>query len=271
MTWHIDADVLRGYADGVLSDPESWSVEAHLLACAHCRELSGHALMDADRDLLASNLSAMILALPAQRPVRAPTWSIRRAVLGPVWAWAALMVAAFAAIVLLDRLHVGTQVLAAGLSWPVAISPLVPVAAVAATYALADRDAAAVATPRGGFHLVLIRTAVILGTSIPVVFSANLAAGESTVVWLLPGLGLATGSLALGSIISVRHAAAALSAIWAVGVAAVFAVPSTLGRHLAPVMNAEQSAELAWACVIAFSGVVVVLNRHRFDMPGRLI
>ena len=39
MTWHVDASRLHAYADGTLGRAESSSVEAHVLACAHCRTM----------------------------------------------------------------------------------------------------------------------------------------------------------------------------------------------------------------------------------------
>src|SRR5512139_3279871 len=37
-TWHLTAEDVRAYRDGEVAAPLLWSVEAHLMRCAGCRE-----------------------------------------------------------------------------------------------------------------------------------------------------------------------------------------------------------------------------------------
>ena len=37
MSWHVETEVLEGYASGSADDAHAFSIEAHVLACADCR------------------------------------------------------------------------------------------------------------------------------------------------------------------------------------------------------------------------------------------
>ena len=93
--WHLPGAALAGYARGDLTSPQTWSVEAHLEACAVCRadltrlftQLATAAPPGSDLAIalrLAEASGAAALAskrLPAQGRVRAGSAARRRRVL----------------------------------------------------------------------------------------------------------------------------------------------------------------------------------------------
>ena len=264
-TWHASSRTLREYAAGSLGDAVSWSVEMHLPGCRNCRARLAGLLTDADRVELAGLRDG--LQTPRQ-PVRrrVPRAAALRGVLGPWWAWAGLVVSAFATMSLLGLLPTPPSVSLS--SWAVALAPMVPLSMVATVYALADSDPAAAATPRGGLELALIRTVVVLIIAIPTVTAGMVTVGVGSAAWLLPGLALSAGALALGPVAGIERACAGLAILWG---AVVFAAapPSELAAA-ATLIQPTGHVQALWAVALVVAGSVVVARRDRFDIPGRL-
>ncbi|MGB3762147.1 MAG: hypothetical protein WA966_02920, partial [Ornithinimicrobium sp.] len=153
-------------------------------------------------------------------------------------------------------------------SWATALAPLVPLAMVAMVYAVADRDPATAVTPRGGLELVLLRTMVILALAIPTVMLGMAAGHTAGWPWLLPGLALCFGALALGPTVGFERACVALALLWAVLVVA--ATPPVGLTLAANVVEPSGQIIVLWGVVLVTIGGVLVLRRDQFDLPGRL-
>ena len=100
------------------------------------------------------------------------------------------------------------------------VAPVAPLLGVAAVWS-AGLDPAhelVVASPRAGLYLVLRRTLAVLVVVIPALTVAGWLAGASPARWLLPCLAFTAGALALGELIGLRRAAAALALAWTAGV-----------------------------------------------------
>lgn len=141
---------------------------------------------------------------------------------------------------------------------------------VAAVYGLADRDSAAGVTPRGGLELILVRTAVILAVAIPVVVSCLWATGSGPVAWLLPGLGLCVGALALGSWFGIERAAVGLSVGWALLVGLAMTPDSTMTRLFAPLIDPNRTGTTLWLALLVVATGVLLARLDGFDTPGRM-
>jgi hypothetical protein len=185
-TWHVPGAALSGYARGDVSAAQSWSVEAHLEACAACRaeltrtltRLAPAAAPGSDpvAALRLAELSGVALAsqpLPAQAacgpgprpsPTRPPP--VRRGA-GAAYALAVVLVLGLAAVLDLT----GTGPAAAGDPLPLSLllAPLLPLLGVALAYGPgADPTYELVAsTPLGGLPLLLWRTAACLASPCP--------------------------------------------------------------------------------------------------------
>lgn len=267
-TWHADPMALRDYANGSAAAPVAWSVESHLPTCSTCRAVLAELVTPADATLLTQTRTAMVLPSQVRRRSGSLHAGLLEGVLGPWWAWIGLIAVGAVAMWLAGQVTVPAEQVSLGLSWALALSPLVPVGMVAVVYGVADRDATVQATPRGGLELVLIRTASILTMTIPVVTVAMWASGTFLAVWLLPALGLSLGAVALGVWIGVERAAVGLTILWAVVVALAMLPGSGLVQPLAPLINPDGIALALWGAVVACA-VAVVMQPNRFDAPGR--
>lgn len=274
-TWHAGADVLAAYAAGRLGRATAASVEAHLLACAPCRTgVQPHA--PADR--LARNLSllhARIDAPPMPRSERLlqrfglSERITRLLVVTPSarLAWLiAVACAMAAAIVAADVSGSSERTMFAFLVG----APLVPLGVVTTTFATRSDPAreVVVATPTPAFGLLLVRAVAVL---VPAVVLTVLAAvvvpghdGEAA-LWLLPALGLASATLALGSWLPVRAVSWVLAAAWvAAAMVSVRGAPRTdlVERYIA-FRPAGQAVIVAAALAAA---AVVAVRRDAFDL-----
>lgn len=256
MTWHLPDEVVIAYADGRVSDPDAWSVEAHLNTCERCRtQVARVPVADTVTDRV---WAAMTSELPLQGRVSPGTrwreaWVL--ATSGPAarWAWLAACV-----IVLATATALGATASGNHPPWLGMLAPLLPVIGVAASYGSGLDDAYEViaATPGGGLRLVLVRTAVVLATTIPLALLAGVVAGYgSPAPWLLASLALTVSTLALGSLVGTERAAALVGVCWvapiSVNIANSLAVPVTLSPEAAPV----------WIAVTVI-GAAVVFTRH---------
>ncbi|MFD8826723.1 zf-HC2 domain-containing protein, partial [Streptomyces sp. NPDC059605] len=131
----------------------------------------------------------------------------------------------------------------------------------------------AAATPSGGLRLLLTRTAVVLGVSIPALTLAGAALPPSTTgpgpaAWLLPGLAMTLAALALGSYVGCRTGASSVAAAWAVAV--VLSAGASPSAVEAPVTGAARyfagpSAQGAWAAAALLCAVLLAARRRSFD------
>ncbi|MFE7614172.1 zf-HC2 domain-containing protein [Streptomyces sp. NPDC057496] len=155
------------------------------------------------------------------------------------------------------------------------VAPVLPLAGVVVSYGrhTDPMHEIAAATPSGGLRLLLTRTAVVLGVSIPALTLAGAAlppsaAGPGPAAWLLPGLAMTLAALALGSYVGCRTGASSVAAAWAVAVVLSAGVsPSAVE---APVTGAARyfagpSAQGAWAAAALLCAALLAARRRSFD------
>ena len=219
--WHIPDAALTQYALAPerIDEVTASSIEQHLLACHECRiAISATAdpadlhdswigvvdVIDRPRRSIAERVLAR-LGMPEELArVVGATPGLRLAWLSTVVLLAAVAVAA-------SRSR-GTD------SIFLALAPAVPLVSVLLTFLPAEEPAGevTVATPLFGAGLVLRRVVVALVPTFVVLGTASAALPDlsSGAAWLLPGLALALGALALSAYLRPTVAAALLGAGW---------------------------------------------------------
>lgn len=270
---HASTHLIDAYArgDGDIAADEVWALEAHLEACRVCRDRVSAAvtagvpavtaLVRAVRSDLEPLLSATA-TMPRRR--RLPTWTSRWAT--PTTApWLAMVMSVTLLALLLDRAGYGTG--ATPVPLVLLLAPVLPVLGVAASWSrgLDPAYELTASTPRAGLPLVLRRTASVLAVVVPVLLAAGWTTGVTAAQWLLPCLAFTSTTLALGGVIGVTRAAAALITVWAAVVLApalaTSRTPVALDRDGLPVW--ALILMLATGVVIARRGAYAVLGAHR--------
>jgi hypothetical protein len=260
MTWHIDDQVLALYMDGRLSEVPAFSLEAHVLACAHCRRrLSDGVDSQREEQIWQRLLDRVGQAEPRTGErvlsgVGVPAHVARLLALTPTvgLSWVLSVVAALAFAVFASQ---GT-----GGPMPfLVLAPLLPVLGVAVSYGqrIDPLYEIGVASPVGGFRLMLVRSTAVLMTSLVVAAVAALGLPELrfSAVWLLPALFLTVLTLILSTVMQTASAAGVASAIWVGGVvtAEVIASDSYIAFGV--------TAQLVFA-VLAVLLMAALIGRH---------
>ena len=260
---HVPAAALRRYATG---DPRSradqvWAVEAHLELCARCRERLGEAVTFHSPETAA--LVAQVqtrLATEVTRSPQMPTYRMPRRVSrwAPPGFWARLVMTLLVLGAAIGLDLAGSSGLPP--SVVLLVAPVAPLLGVAAVWSagLDPLHELVVASPRAGLFLVLRRTLAVLAAVIPALAVAGWMTGASPATWLLPCLAFTAGALALGELIGLRWAAAALAIVWTVGVI----TPSVLTAR-APVVL-EPASLPYWAGLIGVIAVALALRRDAY-------
>jgi hypothetical protein len=262
---HPSDRLVSSYARGDTDVPadELWAVEAHMEQCAHCRgRLAGAAAgVPAVTDLLTVVRSGLEPALdrstPAPRRRRRPmSWATP--VMGP---WLAMVIGVTVVAVLLDRTAGWTR----GAPPVLLLAPALPLAGVAAAWSRALDPAfeLTAVTPRAGLSLLLRRTLTVLAVVLPVHVGAGLLTGVALAQWLLPSLALTATALALGSVVGVGRATAALGVLWTV---AVLVPAAALGRLF--LLRPEHLP--LWALTLAAAVGIVLARRRAYTTPQSL-
>jgi hypothetical protein len=269
MTWHVAPEQLARYADGDAEQAQAFSIEAHLPACAQCRDDIAK-LVDGAR--LARSWEGIELRLDAPRrgPVEValvrlgvPDHAARLLGATPAlrlsWLLACALVLGFAVWAAGAREH--------GEYWFLVLAPLLPLAGVAAAYG-PDVDPTyeiALAAPLRSFGLLLIRAlAVLVTTSVMAAVAALALDGLQwgAVAWLAPSLGLTLASLALSTRIAPAAACASLAAVWM--------LVAGCGWRWAedPLTLFGPGGQLACALLAAVAALVLVRNADGFERRG---
>lgn len=271
MNWHADHDTLSRYAQGQIDEAVAFSLEAHLPACPSCR--SALALV-ADRARLERVWSGVVDQVDRPRgnlverllaSVGVPDHMARLLVTTPSlrMSWVLAVAVALGFAVLAGRGIGGEPVLF------LVIAPLVPVAGVAVAYG-AGMDPVyeiGLASPTGGFRLVLIRATAVLLTSVALVGVAALGLadlGWTAVGWLLPSLAFTLLTLALSTAISPYGAAGAVTIVW------VIAVLVTERLATEPFAAFGFGAQTLFAAITLTSVLLVVARREAFELRNRV-
>lgn len=156
------------------------------------------------------------------------------------------------------------------------IAPVLPLAGVGVSYGRsADPMHEIIATaPGGGLRLLLIRTAAVLAVAVPVLTLAwavlpPSAGGPGVLAWLLPGLAMTLGALALGSYVGCRTGASSVAVCWAAAVVlpAFGTTPSRLFDAAEPAARyfAGPAAQSGWAAAALLCAGLLALRRRSFD------
>lgn len=280
MNWHAEPRVLEHYSTGELSVADAASVEAHLVACARCRQALAPRV-DARR--LAAGWARLDVALdaprlgPVERLLRRAGVSEHMArllvstpSLRTSWLLAVALILAFA----VAAAHGGTG--ERTLLLFLVLAPLLPLAGVAAAFAPGVDPAAEVAlvAPMRTFRLLLVRAASVLVVTVGLAALAALTLpgpGWAAGAWLVPSLALVVTTLALSTYVSPVVAAAGIAGAWITGVVAseVLAAGGLAGLALGgPIDSAafHAAGQLAFCAVSVFAGVVLINRRHVFEL-----
>ncbi|WP_405639425.1 zf-HC2 domain-containing protein [Streptomyces uncialis] len=211
------------------------------------------------------------VALPL--PVARLIWAAGPALRGS-WAVGVLLVA-FGALLLAH----GTGLAGDARPLLLAVAPALPPLGVALSYGAAGDPLHEItaATPAGGLRLLLTRTAAVLLLSLPLLTAAGAllpaASGvPGAAAWLLPGLALTTGSLALGSFIGCRRAASLLAGGW-LAVAflpPLLSAPGRTGGLPLPLHATGPAAQAGWTLAALLCAALVVMRRASFDRMEKL-
>jgi hypothetical protein len=217
--WHVATPQLAAFRDGSIGNMHAASVEAHLIACAHCR----HALA-ADSDTSEPERQHRMWARITDEVDR-PS---RHARFDSVWArstFASPPLAGAALVALLLTLAVPLLADAmsprAGVAALLAFAPLAPLLGVVAAFRPSSDPAGEItlATPVATMRLVLLRTLVVAIASIPVgLLAAVLLPVRTSLLlgWMLPGVALCAVTLAVGTRVEVGRLAVSLALGWGV-------------------------------------------------------
>ncbi len=271
--WHAPDELLARFAadPATVDDALAASLEAHLVRCARCGTQ-----LRAQTSPAFLNESWARIADEIDRP--AVTW-VERAVrgVGVPDGWARL-VASSPGLRLAGALSVGAVCLLAVMSaWTsggsgafVLLAPLVPLAAVAASFHPAADPAgeAGIATPLHGWAVILRRTAVVGGAALLVLVAAGLVLGGAVGVpvgaWILPSLALAAGGIALGTWFRLEVAVGSLAFSWVVVVSAARWFDGA-GTTVADSMVFAAPGRLCSVAVSVAAVAVIAARRDRFE------
>ncbi|MGW6390693.1 zf-HC2 domain-containing protein [Streptomyces sp. NPDC055103] len=281
--WHVTDVLALRYAEGSAPETDAWSLEKHVESCSPCAgRVSAAVRAGAAGPALAAVRAELLTAVghqPAPVPVPVPVAA------SPLGRWARLWWAAGPAlrgswVVAVALVLGGAFALAYGAgfqgarSWLLAVSPLLPLGGVAVSY---GRHAdplyeITAATPSGGLRLLLTRTAAVLAVCVPLLTAGGallppVAGFPGAAAWLLPGLALTLATLALGSFVGCRTAAATLAAGWLLAVTGpLLGQPGAEsgGAALTRYFSGP-AAQGSWAAAALACAALLVLRRRSFD------
>ena len=278
MTWHVDTDMLDRYVTAQLSDAGMASVEMHVTTCPSCRTLvsagagaGGVAAQERVKRAIDDRLDTPPASWLERGIHRAGIGDADARIVGATLSlhgsWLVASVVALTLVVL--ALSAGPE--RTGLAVFLVLAPLIPLVGVALAYGPRVDPTFEISTAATvpGIRIVLLRTLAVTVPTIPTIaaLSLMLPFGPLAFAWLLPALGLAAASLALGTVMSLSRATTGMAALWLVG--------ATLSLAGASRASAEEfvrgfaafrpSGQLLFASLLAASVALTVLRRAEFE------
>jgi hypothetical protein len=269
-TWHLDTSVLESYAAGRSTPVGGASVEAHLMECRECgavlRELMPREPLDRAWRAIRAHVEApragLVERLLAALGMSSGSARLLAAVPAFRGAW---LLAMFTVLVFAGGAAMFAE--ETGLTLFLVVAPLIPVAGVAVSFG-GDADPAhelVTVTPYSSLRLLLLRTAGVLTTSVPITVLLGLALPGPAwlaVAWLTPAAAGIALTLALSPYFDTTMTAAVLGIVWSAAVLSAY----RLGD---PVEVVEPLMQLVLAAVALMALAVVVLRSPSLDLLGR--
>ncbi|MEU9336366.1 zf-HC2 domain-containing protein [Streptomyces sp. NPDC048290] len=265
---HASTRMIEGYARGGthLAADEVWALEAHLEACGPCRDRLTAAVTaeaPAVAELVATVWSGLEPRLADTAPLsrrRHRRARLSRWLTPAMVPWLAMAVGVTLLALLLDLVGTGLG----EVSLVLLFAPVLPVLGVAASWSRGLDPAYELtsAAPRAGLDLVLRRTASVLALVVPALLVAGWLTGVTAAQWLLPCLAFTSATLALGGVVGVARAAAALAGVWA----AVVVAPTLVTSRTAVAL--ETGSLPVWGVVLALGTAVVIARRGAYSAGG---
>jgi hypothetical protein len=267
-SWHLDDESLRRWVDGVAGQLSGVSVEQHVVRCADCRAAVAALVPEQPLQLVWAKVLADVevpRAGLAQRLLHRlgvnTSDSLVIASAGALrigWLLGVIGVLFFAVLAASFGPFGGIGLFVLG-------APLVPVAGVAAAYgpSVDPSHEAVLVTPYAMVRLVLLRTAFVLVTSVPLVVVAGLlvpASPSVAVAWLLPAAGFVVVVLAASIWVDPLYAAVVVAVGWVIAV--TLAV-----RSGDPLLVFSPACLVGCLAVIAVAGLIL-LNRLLAAVPS---
>lgn len=275
MTWHVDTPLLDRYVSDALSDAGMASVEMHVTTCASCRSLVATRADRTAKARVKQALDERLDTVPAgwmeralqKAHVNEADARIMRVALALHGSWlvACVLILAFVA------LATTTGPERAGLAVFLVAAPLVPLAGVGLAYGPRVDPTFEIATAATlpGIRIVLLRALAVTAPALPAIalLSLFLPVGPLAFAWLLPGVGLATASLALGTLMPLARAATGLGVLWLLGAGVGLAGERRGGTEVLVQSFAafRPSGQVLFALLSAASLMLVTLRRAHFE------
>jgi hypothetical protein len=271
-TWHAPPDTLARFArhPESLDDVTASSVEQHLVVCADCRSAVAGAVDPVELEHSWAEVADVI-----DRPMRTFSERVLERVGLPsdlarvVGATPGLRLAWLATTVLLAAAAIATARDTGSDAPFLVIAPLVPLGAVLLAFFPAEEPGgeAAAAAPMYGAALVMRRVIAVLVPTFLILAVAGLAQPQLAAggaLWVLPGLALVLGSLALATVVRITVAASALAMTWLTLLASVSVLD---GRAISLADTAVFGAvgQVAALAIALVAAVGLYARRDRFS------
>ncbi len=268
--WHVDEATLQAYVGGQPLVLAGASVETHLMGCALCRgrlkELMPTEAVERAWSAIRAHVESPQLSLPERlvRRMGLSTELARLLVAVPAfrgaWLLGLVTVTAFAGLAALVAGDLGLTLF-------LIVAPLAPVAGVAASFG-GDADPChelVTVTPYSAVRLLLLRTAGVLATSLPVTLLAGLVLPGPDwvgVAWLTPAAAGVTLTLLLAPVIGATTTAATVAACWSAGVVVA-------SRLSGPVEVVGPTMQLLSTALILVAVAALAVRQPSFEHLGR--
>lgn len=275
MNWHPPRRVVSAYRAGELDTAQAWSIEAHLAACGECRPGAGST--DADRLDAIWQATVDVIDQPRARTAErvlqtfgVPQHLARLLAATPSltvpWLLSVAAVLGFGLVMAWNATNDPDNA-RAGLYAFLLLAPIFPVAGVAVAFGPAVDPAheVAMASPFHGFRLLFIRTVAVVATSMMLALVLALflpGAGLLAAAWILPGLALASVSLAASTFVSPLVAGVTSIAVWLIGATVAEAGPDTLTAF-------GWRSQLIFALILVVAAAVFTMRREALEIRRR--
>lgn len=271
-TWHADADLLAGYADGSIDDARAYSLEAHLLVCGTCRS---SLVVRAEPNILDRAWAGVVDALDAPRRGIVErglvSLGVRDHVARLLAATPSLSLSWFAA----EAIALGFAVIAAnaatadgrgdlGLLLFLVVAALLPVGGVAAAFGpgVDPTYELGLSSPLHSYRLLLIRSTAVLASTVALASVAALALPAldwHAAAWLLPSLALTLATLALSTWVRPLVAAGSITLAWVfVSIVAAYDRADRLFVF-------HEGGQIAFLVLVALSVLALARRREAFE------